>query len=96
VLDEAGSAIGYAVSILINLFSPDVVVLGGPVGTAAGDLLLRPVRREAQLRSVSGSFRHTQIVTGALGTQAATIGAANLALSQTSAARVVQGGAQDA
>ncbi len=83
VFEEAGAKIGIAVSTLINLFNPEIVILGGPIGSSAGGLLLRPVIHEAQLRSISRSFSGTRIVTGALGTQAATIGAAVLAITQT-------------
>jgi glucokinase-like ROK family protein len=83
VFEEAGSKIGYAVSTLINLFEPEVVILGGPIGSGAGDVLLKPVIKEAQLRTIPRSFANTRIVTGALGTEAATIGAAVLAITQT-------------
>jgi glucokinase-like ROK family protein len=83
VLEEAGQKIGLAVSTLINLFDPEMVILGGPIGSSAGDKLLQPVIREAQARTIARSFANTRIVTGALGTEAATIGAAVLAITQT-------------
>ncbi len=83
VFEEAGTKIGYAVSTLINLFDPEMVILGGPIGSGAGDALLKPVIKEAQLRTIPRSFANAKIVTGALGTEAATIGAAVLAITQT-------------
>jgi hypothetical protein len=52
-------------------------------------LLLEPVIRETQRRAIPRSFTATRIVTGALGTEAATIGAAVLAISQTSIETIV-------
>lgn len=83
VLDDAGTKIGFSVATLINLFDPEMVVIGGPVGAKAGDLLLKPVIREAQMRALPRSFQGVQIVTGTLGTKAIAIGAAVLAIKHT-------------
>jgi glucokinase-like ROK family protein len=79
-LDEAGRGIGFAISILINLFAPNMVILGGPLGGLAGDFLLTPAINEARNRTISRSFHATQIRTGSLGTDALVIGAATLAI----------------
>ena len=84
VLDEAGAKIGLAVATLINLFNPQLLVLGGPIGAKAGEFLLKPVIRVAQIRSLPRSFHATEIVTGTLGTKAIAIGAAVLAIKNTS------------
>ncbi len=83
VFSEVGSRLGLAVASLVNLLNPEMVVIGGPIGASAGDLLLEPVIREAQLRSLPRSFRKTKIVTGTLGTRAIAIGAAVLAIDHT-------------
>ena len=83
VFTEVGSKIGLAVSNLINLFNPEVVIIGGPIGTSAGDLLLEPIIKEAQRQALPRSFNATRIVTGALGTKAVAIGAAALAIKHT-------------
>jgi glucokinase-like ROK family protein len=83
IFEEAGTKIGFAVSTLINLFDPEIVILGGPIGAQAGELLLGPVTTEARRRTIARSFAGTRIAAGALGTEAATIGAAALAISQT-------------
>ena len=48
-LDGIGRHLGAAISSLVNLFDPDVVVVGGGFGVAAGELLLGPAR-EVMLR----------------------------------------------
>jgi predicted NBD/HSP70 family sugar kinase len=83
VLADAGTKVGFAVSVLIDLFNPEMVIIGGPLGTNAGNLLLEPIRREAQLRTLSRPFMDTQIVTGILGSKAIAIGAAVLAINHT-------------
>ena len=83
VFTEVGSKVGLAVSTLINLFNPEIVIIGGPIGSNAGDLLLEPVIKEAQRRTLPRPFHATRIVTGTLGTKAVAIGAAVLAINHT-------------
>jgi len=83
VLTDAGTKVGFAVSILIDLFDPEMVIIGGPIGSNAGEFLLPPVIREAQLRTLPRSLRKTRIVVGELGTKAVAIGAAVLAINHT-------------
>jgi len=83
VFSEVGTKVGVAVSVLINLFNPEMVVIGGPVGCKAEELLLQPVVVEARRRTLAQSFEMTKIVSGALGTKAIAIGAAVLAVSHT-------------
>lgn len=91
ILNDMGTKIGYALSFLIMLYDPEVIILGGPFGSQAGDLLLDSVRREAQRRSPSRAFPQINILTGALGTEAATIGAGMLALSMTPMEVILRG-----
>ena len=83
IMAEAGKMVGFSVSILIDLFNPEMVIIGGPFGTKAGDLLITQIRKEAQLRALSKPFVNTQIVNGMLGSKAIAIGAAVLAISNT-------------
>ena len=83
VLADVGTKVGFAVSILIDLFDPEMVIIGGPIGSSAGEFLLPPVIREAQLRTLTRSLRRTRIVVGELGTKAVAIGAAVLAINHT-------------
>ena len=83
VFKQVGVKIGLAVSNLINLFDPEMIVIGGPIGSELGELLLKPIRHEVKLRSLSRSIRRTQIAAGTLGIKAATVGAAALVVRQT-------------
>jgi glucokinase-like ROK family protein len=83
VFTDAGSKVGMAVSTLINLFNPEMVIIGGPVGVTASQFLLDPVIKEAQRRTLSRALKMTRIVTGILGTKAVAIGSAVLAINHT-------------
>jgi glucokinase-like ROK family protein len=83
VFADVGLSVGYVISILIDLFAPEMVVVGGPIGSKAGDLLLKPAIKEAQMRTLARSFKSTQIMQGTLGTKAIAIGAAVLAINNT-------------
>lgn len=89
VLADAGARVGFAISILIDLFNPDMVVVGGPIGSRAGDLLLKSVTEEVRRRTLSLALEGTRIVIGELGTKAVAIGAAVLALNHASVDRIL-------
>ncbi len=74
-LAEAGRYLGIAVSGLVTLLNPDVVVFGGGVANA-GDLLLGPVREELRARVHMTSPDAVRLVRAELGTLAGAIGAA--------------------
>jgi glucokinase-like ROK family protein len=83
ILSEVGTKVGFAVSTLIDLFNPEMVVLGGPIGCKSGELLRQPIVEEARRRTLARPFKMAKIVSGALGTKAVAIGAAVLAINHT-------------
>lgn len=83
VLTDAGTKVGIAVSSLIDLFNPEMVIIGGPIGYSAGQVLLDPIIKEAQRRTLPRSFQMATIINGTLGTKAVAIGAAVLAINHT-------------
>jgi glucokinase len=78
VVRDTARYIGMAVSNLVAMFDPDVVVLGGLMAEA-GDLLVEPSRTEAARRISPGHATAVQIVPGAVGDEAAALGAARAA-----------------
>jgi glucokinase len=86
VLALIGARLGVAVSSLVNIFNPEVVVIGGGV-IAAGDLLLGPVRAEVAARALPPARDEVRIVGAAFGVEAGMIGAAVLAFDGLSARR---------
>ncbi len=71
----AGRYLGIGLSIIINLLSPEKILLGGGV-MEAGNLLLQPAIEEAGARSFKGSFECCRIQRASLGNKAGFIGAA--------------------
>jgi len=78
VLELIGTRLGVALASLVNIFNPQVVVIGGGV-MAAGDLLLEPARAVVAARALGPSREEVRIVPAALGVEAGMIGAAALA-----------------
>ncbi len=78
--EEAALYLGLGLSNIINLFDPDVMVLGGGVGVGAADLLLEPIRAVVEERSMPRLRRRTPIVVAELGTDVGLVGAASLCL----------------
>lgn len=78
VLELVGRRLGVAISSFVNIFNPQLVVVGGGV-MAAGDLLLEPARAEMSARALGPGREEVRIVPAALGVEAGMIGAAILA-----------------
>ena len=78
MIERTGKFIGTAVAGIINLLSPQRIVLGGAVMDAGG-LILAPIVKEAGKRAFQPCFGSTQIVAGELGADAVSVGAALLA-----------------
>jgi glucokinase len=74
-LADIGRYLGIGIANMIVVLSPDRVVIGGGV-SAAGDLLLDPIRDELRQRVRTTSLDDVEIVTAELGTWAGAIGAA--------------------
>ena len=67
-----------AIASLLNIFNPQVVVIGGGV-VAAGELLLAPARAEVARRVMPVQRDDTRIVAAHFGVEAGMVGAAALA-----------------
>lgn len=77
LVEKVGHYLGTALVSLVNIFEPEVIVLGGGV-MRMDDLLLEPVRRELRQRALPPMNR-TDVVAAELGPEAGMIGAAALA-----------------
>jgi glucokinase len=78
VLDLIGTNLGVALASFVNIFNPEVIVIGGGV-IAAGELLLEPARREVARRALPPSRDEVSIVAAQFGVEAGMVGAAALA-----------------
>jgi len=82
VLDETVHYLGVGISNLVNLFDPEVIVVGGWLGQALGEPLLERVREVAGRSALRLPFSHVSIVKAALGKDAVALGAATLPIAE--------------
>jgi glucokinase len=73
VFEETGYYLGLAAANLINLLNPQMIVIGGGV-SAAGELILDPIRRTAYSCAVRSLSRSCKIVRAELGDNAGIFG----------------------
>ncbi len=86
ILETAGAYLGIALGTLVNLFNPQVIVLGGSV-TKAGRLLLGPMRQSMIESSWAAARKGLRIVRPALGDDVGLIGAVEFARLRAKARR---------
>ena len=85
VLAEIGRRLGSAIGSLVNVFNPELVVIGGGFADA-GELVLGPARERALLEALPPARDEVRIVRAELGTEAGVIGAALVGLEALEAA----------
>src|SRR3984957_10614581 len=78
VLAKTAEYLGVGIGSLINLFSPERVILGGWAGLLLGGRLLPAIRESARRNSLRHLFAAVSIELGQLGPEAVTFGAATL------------------
>jgi len=78
-LTPIGHCLGAAIGSLVNVFDPEVVVIGGGFGIAAGDLLLVPARSAVLREALAPGGQQVRLAPAELGVAAGMIGAALVA-----------------
>ena len=81
VFEETGYYLGLCATNLINLFNPEMIVVGGGVAQA-GDIILDPIRRTATATAIRSLSRTCQIVPAELGDNAGIFGGAAIVLQE--------------
>jgi glucokinase len=79
VLAEIGRRLGYGLAGVVNVFNPEVIVIGGGA-IAAGELLLGPARAVVLERALPPARETVRIVPAHFGDESGMLGAALLAL----------------
>jgi len=79
ILTGIGRRLGSAVGTLVNLFNPEVVVVGGGFGAAAWEFLIEPARAVVRREALAPAGETVRIVPAQLGTDAGLIGAGLIA-----------------
>ena len=83
ILNSAGEALGVSAAFLINVLDPEIVILGGGLGTAGG-IYKESFDRSCREHIFAENSRGVPIVPAKLGVDTGVIGAAAMALTQQS------------
>jgi glucokinase len=76
---EIAAALGAAIGSFANLFNPELVVIGGGFGEAAGDLLLGPAQEAARCEALYPADGSIRLALAELGEDAGLVGASLIA-----------------
>ncbi|MDA0179657.1 ROK family transcriptional regulator [Solirubrobacter phytolaccae] len=83
-VSEAASTIGEALASVVNLFNPQLLLVGGDLA-AAGETLLEPLRTAIDRYAIGPAAGAVTVSAGALGSQAEVLGAVALILGESPA-----------
>lgn len=78
-IEETGYWVGIGVANLINIFNPEVFIIGGRIAQA-GELLFGPIERTVKARALSASWQPCKIIPAELGDDAGVMGAVAFAM----------------
>ncbi|MET8150695.1 ROK family protein [Actinoplanes sp. NPDC049668] len=82
IMAETVGYLGAGIAGLINLFSPERIVLGGPLGLALGERFLPDIRAAAARNALKQPYSRTRIDLCQLGPDAVAMGAATLPIAR--------------
>lgn len=82
IVEEVGYILGKQIAGLINIFNPELVIIGGLL-SMTGDYLLQPIRTAIRKHSLQMVHRDTHVVLSTLSGKAGLIGSCMLARSRT-------------
>jgi glucokinase len=88
VWQETIEALACGLTSIVNLFEPELVVIGGGV-SRSGEQLLAPVREWVRANAIAPAGRAAEIVPAALGDHVGVVGAAAIAYDRTMAEDVL-------
>jgi predicted NBD/HSP70 family sugar kinase len=80
IVEKAGQYLGTGIANLINILAPEVLILGGTMAEAGGDLLIQPISRTLKSKALQRLEKDIRIETSSFAKQEGIIGAATLAL----------------
>jgi predicted NBD/HSP70 family sugar kinase len=82
VLDRAATTFGTAAANLVNLFNPELIVVGGWVGQKLGPRLLPAIRAVIAAQALDYSAARVKVELGRLGNDAVALGASTLVVEE--------------
>jgi glucokinase len=75
-IERSGHFLGIAMGSLVNLFDPEIFIVGGGFGAAAGEMLLEAAAKTARREAIHPADERVRIVPASLGDDAGLVGAA--------------------
>lgn len=81
VVAEATNYLTSAITSLVNLMNPDMIIIGGSL-SRLGELVVNPIQKKIDASALVSNVSKTKLVTSALGSKGIAIGAATLAIEQ--------------
>jgi predicted NBD/HSP70 family sugar kinase len=81
VVMEATNYLTSAITSLVNLMNPEMIIIGGSL-SRLGELVLNPIQEKIDACALVSTINKTQIRTSSLGSKGIAIGAATLAIEQ--------------
>ena len=81
LIRETGYYLGVGLANLINIFNPELIVIGGGLSNI-GDMLLEPALKEAKKRAFREPFQAVRFARAGLGRNSGVLGAAAFALEE--------------
>jgi glucokinase len=79
IIDQVAEYIGIGAANLVNIFGPEVVVLGGGVMEALADEMTCAILKNAKEHAMPGTLKNVEFIVSKLGDNAGITGAAVLA-----------------
>ncbi len=83
IIDRECFYIGTAIANYVNVFNPEVVILGGGLMESLGGEMIKPIREYAKRSAFQAGFKDCKIVLSRLQDNAALIGGAVMAIQKT-------------
>ena len=78
---QTGYYVGVGLASLVNMFNPELIVIGGGLSNI-GDMLLEPAFKTAEKRAYKEAFQAVRFSSAELGRNSGVIGAATFALQE--------------
>jgi len=79
LIEDAGVTLGMRIAYLINIFNPEVVIIGGGI-EKSGYLLVDPIKKIVDKYSFSETSAVVKIIPASLGEDAVALGAAGIVI----------------
>lgn len=73
-LEQFVEYLGMGVGIIMNIFNPDIILLGGGIIEAFGDRFLKDIKEHAKAYAMPGIYKNTKIIQSQLGDDAVIYG----------------------